>query len=209
MIFCIFTRKMFLDNIITHPYVLLFSADFIPCLQYRQKHPIFCNTAFIQYCGFTQEYVSGKTLHLLEEVIHPEDIVFFINSLKYLFSNSDYFFKSIIRLKPINSNVYVPVHAQTIIQKNTNDTYTLICLLLPLNKQAKIGNLMRDEHILSKLSMREYDIACLLAHGKTNNEIADMLFLSVETIKTHRRNIKKKLKAKNNTHLLQLLMKEF
>lgn len=82
-------------------------------------------------------------------------------------------------------------------------------MLLPLNKQAKIGNLMRDEQILSKLSMREYDIACLLAHGKTNNEIADMLFLSVETIKTHRRNIKKKLKAKNNTHLLQLLMKEF
>lgn len=200
---------MFLDSIITHPYVLLFSADFIPCLQYKQKHPIFCNSAFIQYCGYTHEYVTGKTLHLLEEVFHPEDLNLFKNSLKYLFTNTDFFFKSIMRLKPKNSNEYIPMHVQTIIQKRTNEVYTLVCMILPLDKQAIIGNVMKEGHTLLKLSMREYDIACLLAHGKTNNEIADMLFLSVETIKTHRRNIKKKLKAKNNTHLLQLLMQEF
>jgi two-component system NarL family response regulator len=44
-----------------------------------------------------------------------------------------------------------------------------------------------------QLSLREEEIVQLIAAGMTNKEIADKLFLSIHTIKTHRKNIIKKL----------------
>lgn len=44
-----------------------------------------------------------------------------------------------------------------------------------------------------QLSARETEIVQLIAAGMTNKEIADKLFLSIHTIKTHRKNIIKKL----------------
>lgn len=43
------------------------------------------------------------------------------------------------------------------------------------------------------LSYREVEIVQLIADGMTNRDIADKLFLSVHTVKTHRKNIIKKL----------------
>jgi len=44
----------------------------------------------------------------------------------------------------------------------------------------------------SQLSSRETEIIQLIAAGMTNKEIAEKLFLSIHTIKTHRKNIIKK-----------------
>ncbi|HEY0177633.1 MAG TPA: response regulator transcription factor [Pedobacter sp.] len=46
---------------------------------------------------------------------------------------------------------------------------------------------------LPLLSHRETEIVQLIAKGKANKEIAEILYLSVHTIKTHRKNIIKKL----------------
>ena len=43
------------------------------------------------------------------------------------------------------------------------------------------------------LSPRETELVHLIAEGLTNNEIAEKLFLSIHTVKTHRKNIIKKL----------------
>ena len=44
------------------------------------------------------------------------------------------------------------------------------------------------------LSEREKEIVICVAKGLSNKEIADTLFLSVNTVTTHRRNIAKKLR---------------
>ena len=44
------------------------------------------------------------------------------------------------------------------------------------------------------LSEREKEIVVCVAKGLSNKEIADALFLSVNTVTTHRRNIAKKLR---------------
>lgn len=49
---------------------------------------------------------------------------------------------------------------------------------------------------LSMLTKSELHIIQLIAEGKTSNEIAEMLFLSVKTIESHRSNICKKLNLK-------------
>jgi len=46
---------------------------------------------------------------------------------------------------------------------------------------------------LQKLSLREDTIIKLIAQGFGNKEIAEQLFISVETVKTHKKNIKLKL----------------
>jgi len=49
---------------------------------------------------------------------------------------------------------------------------------------------------VSVLSHRENDIMALVARGLTNKEIADMLFISKQTVMVHMRNIMRKLRAR-------------
>lgn len=48
------------------------------------------------------------------------------------------------------------------------------------------------------LSTREKEIALLVGEGLTNQEIGNRLFISAETVKTHRKNMKSKLSIKTN-----------
>lgn len=54
------------------------------------------------------------------------------------------------------------------------------------------------------ISKREMEIISLIREGKTNQEIADELFLSIETIKDHNHNIFQKTGVKNRTQLANL-----
>lgn len=54
------------------------------------------------------------------------------------------------------------------------------------------------------LTTRETDVLRLIVNGCTNQEIANALFLSVETIKTYRKNLILKLGAKNSMILVKM-----
>jgi DNA-binding NarL/FixJ family response regulator len=60
---------------------------------------------------------------------------------------------------------------------------------------------------ISQLSSREAEIVHLIAEGLPNKDIAEKLFLSVHTVKTHRKNIIKKLgfSFKNAAELILVL----
>lgn len=62
---------------------------------------------------------------------------------------------------------------------------------------------------IANLSSREAEIVQLIAAGMTNKEIAERLFLSIHTVKTHRKNIIKKLgfTFKNAADLMQYTTK--
>ncbi len=50
------------------------------------------------------------------------------------------------------------------------------------------------------LSEREREIIALVADGFTAQEIAKNLFVSLDTVETHKRNVLRKLKANNAAH---------
>ena len=56
------------------------------------------------------------------------------------------------------------------------------------------------------LSKREREVINLVAHGHTNTEIADRLFLSRRTVETHRANAMRKLNLENQTDLLRFAL---
>ncbi|NIG54576.1 response regulator transcription factor [Chitinophaga sp. Cy-1792] len=53
------------------------------------------------------------------------------------------------------------------------------------------------------LSAREKEIFQLIVRGLTNPMIASQLFISIDTVKTHRKNIMQKLRCRNVQALLQ------
>ncbi len=56
---------------------------------------------------------------------------------------------------------------------------------------------------LSGISQRELEVLFLIAEGRSNQEIADQLFLSLNTIKTHTSNLFSKLGVKRRTQAVQ------
>jgi len=67
------------------------------------------------------------------------------------------------------------------------------------------SNFQFDESRLEKagISKREYEVLELMAKGFSNQEIADKLFVSLNTIKTHSSNLFLKLEAKRRTQAIQ------
>lgn len=67
---------------------------------------------------------------------------------------------------------------------------------------------------LPNLTKREKQILLLITNGFTNNQIAEKLFVSIDTVDTHRKNLHTKLNVKNTAQLIKAavendLMNEF
>ena len=72
-------------------------------------------------------------------------------------------------------------------------------VLVPVNDYVK------DEAMVEKLgiSVREYDVLEQMSQGLSNQEIADVLFISLNTVKTHAANLYMKLDVKRRTQAIQ------
>jgi DNA-binding NarL/FixJ family response regulator len=62
--------------------------------------------------------------------------------------------------------------------------------------------------IYVKLTPREREILQLISEGRNTKEIAGRLYISIKTVETHRRHIKKKLKVESIAELTKIAIKE-
>ncbi len=65
----------------------------------------------------------------------------------------------------------------------------------------------RKRKITSGLTKRENEILEIVAIGKSNREIADLLFISTKTVETHKTNVLEKLGLKNTAELVRYAIK--
>lgn len=70
-----------------------------------------------------------------------------------------------------------------------------------------LARLNQEEHLLSALSTREFQVFTRLAQGASVNEIAEALCLSPKTVHVYRRNIFDKLKVTKPFQLVLLALK--
>jgi len=72
-------------------------------------------------------------------------------------------------------------------------------------KKAQAEPFKVDEAAITELGItqREYEVLLLIAEGLSNQEIADKLFVSLNTVKTHSSNLFSKLDASRRTQALQ------
>lgn len=71
--------------------------------------------------------------------------------------------------------------------------------------EVPVSNFTVDETVIKDLgiSNREYEVLELMAQGLSNQEIADKLFVSLPTVKTHTSNLFSKLDVKRRTQAVQ------
>ena len=79
---------------------------------------------------------------------------------------------------------------------NEHHTMRVLAVLQTNNRLIEILPENETAHF-TKLSSREVEVLQLIRIGLNSNEISEKLQLSANTIKTHRRNILKKLQVKN------------
>jgi NarL family two-component system response regulator LiaR len=68
-----------------------------------------------------------------------------------------------------------------------------------------VDNFILNEQVLNQfnLSRRELEVLQLMAHGLSNQEIADRLFVSLNTVKTHSARVFEKLEVKRRTQAIE------
>lgn len=104
-------------------------------------------------------------------------------------------------LKTFNGDAYVlKISGKNILLEalqcmKSNVKYFDPNIIHKLNKEDSFTNQL-------KLTKREKEIIALISIGKTSREIADQLFLSELTIKTHRKNINEKMGTKSVAQLI-------
>lgn len=89
---------------------------------------------------------------------------------------------------------------------DTTHMITVAGLLDPVHHiTAKVNRLLEEISFLRlnnplflKLTKREKEILAYMASGMNSGEIAEKTFTSIETVNTHRKNIRNKLELKNN-----------
>jgi DNA-binding CsgD family transcriptional regulator len=97
---------------------------------------------------------------------------------------------------------------QRLVQLLANGGFLILFNLFPLiwmrwfQPLQPVSRLERFESL--GISKREREIIALIQTGKTNQEIADELFISVATIKDHNHNIFRKCKVRNRLELAKL-----
>jgi DNA-binding NarL/FixJ family response regulator len=65
-----------------------------------------------------------------------------------------------------------------------------------------------DAHTSESLTVREREILKLIAEGKSNKEIGDLLYISVRTVERHRANMMSKLNIRKTAELVQYALRK-
>jgi DNA-binding NarL/FixJ family response regulator len=94
-----------------------------------------------------------------------------------------------------------PAVARRVLQASVNNAPKPVSPADPKNPARPTVN-------ASPLSQRELDVLTLVVEGNSNQEIADRLVLSVETVKTHMRHIMEKLCVSDRTQAAVKAMRE-
>lgn len=76
--------------------------------------------------------------------------------------------------------------------------------LVNLTYDSKAGGKTAAAEEACNLSVREKEVLVCLAEGKGNKDIAKILHISIETVKSHVKNIFKKLKVKNRVEAVRM-----
>ena len=197
-----------------------------------QKRYVFMQSKFLPLLGVELDDVMKQGPRAIYQLMHPKDVPAVIDTLhrgnEFLLGlppevKKDYKIIYDFRLRSVKEG-YVRFLQQLVPLEL--DGKGNIWLLLMINYtvpqrgedariQRKVVNMKTgqlyvfeddEESARSNLSKREIEILGLLAKGMASKKIADELFLSVNTVNNHRRNILEKTSAENTAEALRYAM---
>ncbi len=140
-------------------------------------------------------FLCGATLHQLKNwgIIADNVITSNLSYVGVTLETIFFSFGVIIKLKDYKQEISIANSKLDTLQQQ---------LITPSKDGIPKGVIDKDEinqFLTNPLSDREFEILALISKGKTNKEIANDVFVSVNTIKTHTKNIYEKLGVNNRT----------
>jgi PAS domain S-box-containing protein len=193
------------------------------------SHPTFsyvsesCQTVL----GYSVAEMKGKTIDEIVELIHPEDIDNFMLCLSFVekyepYDPTQYRILTHYRLKN-KEGKYIQICDEKIGIQSQSGKYIYMAILHDVSKEQRTNNVRVE--VLKKyksgflklasynpmleendITPRQEEIISLIKKGFTNKEIADILHVSIYTVKNHKQALFKK---RNVSSSLELASMEF
>lgn len=153
-----------------------------------------------------------------DQFFNPNDVMFYKTKLEQLIENNnpDEVITFFQQVKPKGETVWQWYLSSIRILCHDENGKPLLAIshATPIDPDfhitRKVSSLLDDRtfyrenlHLYNSLSKREKEVLILMAHSKTNKEIAKELFISVNTMETHKKSIKDKLNIATSTELIR------
>lgn len=219
----------YLDNPFLNK-IQVFTKQAVRILDNAKLRYLYVSDSNFELTGFTKEEITSGGLWFTYRRVHPLDMLKFArvvlkvkNAYRKLSAeeklSARFAFDCRFRCKDgTYKQILQNCHALSISPKG--DPYILLFTSTDVTAYKKTEGMnysyevMRDGHFVTilsgtmhpenmPLSPRELEILGLTAQGHSEKSIADLLFLSVETVKTHRRNMLQKAEVKNSVELVK------
>lgn len=165
--------------------------------------------------GKSLEEIQSEGASFLAECMHPNDIAPSINGLlAYKAQNTSKPFSYFQRVKLQNKDTYDLYITCASYNKERNVFECVTSSVTQMLEFESVVDAKMDKQaytqthlsIYEKLTKREKEVVHHTCLGKSSKEIAEILFLSPQTIETHRKNIRVKTNIINRSELIQFAL---
>lgn len=176
-----------------------------------------CNKTNEETLGYTlTEIKEMDSMEYMQRIVHPDDLDIPEDSVQHYkkFEGPEY--GGVFRAKHRDDNFYKWYigWARAFDRKKNGEVKNIICVDVDLSQQMnteqqltqalKDSLRLKNKLLIKNLRKREIEILHLICKGLRTKAIADALFISINTVTTHRKNIQKKLGTTNLADLVTL-----
>ncbi len=185
--------------------IIIFNADDFS-LKYISKRGL-------DFLGMTNDEIQKMGVNYHTSILNPEDSVEYTPKIFELLRRNNNeeiisLFQEVRQSQQINYSWFI-TGCKVLLRDNEGHPKLLIGMSIPIDSMLEIAQkaqriidennyMHKNIHIFESLTKREKELLKFFALGSTNEAIARENFISVETVATHRKNIKRKLGCKTN-----------
>lgn len=204
------SKVAFLEKIINEVPANIYVSDL-------NQGVIWCNKTNEETLGYTiSEIKEMGGLNYIYNTVHPDDHSVPDNSIEHYKTYEKAEFGGVFRAKHKNSEEYkwFMGWAKAFSTDERGEVKELICVDVDMsprmNTEDQLIQALRDnlkfknKLLIQSLGKREIEILDLVCKGYSTKEIADKLYISSNTVSTHRKSIQRKLGTANVADMVNL-----
>jgi len=169
-----------------------------------------CNSLTQQFLGYSEMELKRKDFRIFQEILHPNDFQVFKEATHLFALGIQTKHEAIYRIRSKNHKDFIPVQINSSMVYTGNNgkeihTFNIINLVSDCQEKTTYTNNRNTRILMNRLTQRNIEFARLIVAGKTVEETARLLHVSIPTVKWQRGEIRKKLEIDNHAKLLLFL----